>query len=345
MKLTHWTKFIFYFLFIVSGIFFIGLYSCSTDDKNQTVIKGNIHFPESNKLYFYSYANTVDKYLAKKSVSDSAIIDEKGNYSILLQWNNPDIFDLKIGNSTYASNFFLYPGDKLTIDFKEDNKMPSIKQNCESAKCCRFIVSYIDTFYENPLTKHLYYIQTNYLTPDEFIFYCNDRNKKQTAFYDKYFEDEESKKAFNDLMISEINYQSAVDRLMYAWKKRMKGESNLIEPSYYSFLNPALIENKNALSSPAYIRFLNLYINDMYEKMLEKGELSRHPQEKITASVEKYKIAVKHLNKPYRDVVLYNIIHDDIISSGEEKLLNGFSNIPIDSLIMWFNRKYPAAQY
>ena len=130
---------------------------------------------------------------------------------------------------------------------------------------------------------------------------------------------------------------------MYAWKKRMKGENSVVTPSYYSFISPELLENAKAVSSPSYIRFLNLYIKDVFERKIENGELPINKSEKLIPSVEKFKLAGHELKKPYSDIVIYNIIHDDMSYSGEKVLLSKFSETPIDSLINWLHLKYPSS--
>ncbi|MEO8148906.1 MAG: hypothetical protein ABI723_14770 [Bacteroidia bacterium] len=331
---------LFYLALFTLWLVITGCNSNKPAGENQTIIKGTINYPKSNKVYLFGYASTVDKYLLNKTAIDSAQLDNKGDYFFSLKRNKPDLFDLRNGTTDLASNLYLSPHDNLIINFPAPDQKPIVIENSDAAKYNQFIIDFIDSFYINPKIKHFYYIATNYLDADEYITYCNDRQNKQLSFYRNYFGSDDINPDFNKLMINDINYQSAVDRLMYAWKKRMKGENSKIDSSYYNFITPSLIENKEALESPAYMRFLYLYIKDKYERMVEKGELPRSKTEKLIPAVEVYKLATANLNHPYRDVVLYNLVLSDW-KTINKKEYPGYSITPLDTLISWLRIQYP----
>jgi hypothetical protein len=328
-----------YILFAIVILSFISCKQRNDTDKESTIIKGSIHYAEKNQIYLYRFANETNKYLGIKSLMDSSLIDKEGNYYFSISLNNPELFDLRIANTTQVSNFYISPKDQLTIDFYNKDYKPVITKDSPVAKKNQFILSLIDTFYEKPSVKHLYYIQTNYLTPVEYIFYNKDRLQKQLKFYENYFEGAATDTAFHNFIVNEIIYQSAVDRLMYSWKKRMKGENKNIDTTFYDFLTPDLIENSRALSSIAYHHFLNLFVKDIYERKLEAGQIPVNKNEKLIPSMEKIKIAEEKLKKPFLDVVLINIIHDDVSTSNPE-LLNTLSDTSVDSLLNWIKVKY-----
>lgn len=340
MRLTAKVNGSYFLLLFFFPALLTGCRSGNSDAGNKTIIKGHFRYPAGDRIYYYSYANRVDKFLAIKTIIDSAIIDQDGNYVFSLNRSEPDLFDLKTDNSVLVNNFYLQPGEKMTINFIQPQSDPEITVDSEAAKRNYFIVSFIDSFYKESSTKKFYYIASNYLSPDQYTSYCDERKQKQLNFYKKYLEAESLNTSFNNFMKAEINYQAAVDKLMYAWKKRMKGEDQIIDSTYYNFLNPALIENKSALESTAYIRFLNLYIKDIYERKVENKELPENKSGKLIPAVEKIKIAEQTLKNPFREIVLYNIIYDDINFTGENKAFLHFSTTTIDTLTFWLNNKY-----
>ena len=121
----------------------------------------------------------------------------------------------------------------------------------------------------------------------QFTTYNNNRKQKQLNFFAKFFANDSINTDFRNYVVNTINYGIAVDRLMYIWKKRMKSENIYGDSTYFSFETPDFIENINAFNCPAYIRFLNLYIKDTYERMVEKGELTIDKSEVLKPSVEK----------------------------------------------------------
>jgi len=53
---------------------------------------------------------------------------------------------------------------------------------------------------------------------------------------------------------------------------------------------------------------------------------------------------VQKLKSPFREIVLFNIFYDEIISSGDKTLLTDFSKTPLDSLVSRFIKKYPEVE-
>jgi hypothetical protein len=331
--------FICIFVLIISGIEFTGC-TLHGNKPRSTIIKGNIRFPQAGKIYFYSYADTAGLYLGKKSPLDSSVVDKNGNYSFSLNCKTPCVFDLKCGDAILVTNLFIKEGDEIKLNFAGKNNQPEIFPASREARQNTFLLMFLDTFYREPAAGQVYYIGTNYMDIGRFVSYNESRRQKQLDLFNSFFKNDSVEKEFNAYVLSTINYGIAVDRLMYLWKKRMKGEGVRADSSYFSFETPAFIENREALNCPAYIRFLNLYIKDEYERMVERGELPHSNTEKLIPQVEKYKLALNLLKKPYRDVVVYNIILGDMNDVTEENNLHRTSVPTLDSLSAWFKRKY-----
>ncbi|MBK5285793.1 MAG: DUF4369 domain-containing protein [Bacteroidia bacterium] len=328
------------FSIIISFLYGIVLSGCNPHDLGSTIIKGNIPFPSADKIYFYSFADSTDIFLENKVAMDSSVIDKNKNYSFSFQLKNSCVFDLIIGNKNLATNLFISPGDKITINFSGKNNESEIISSGDAGKYNTYLIKYLDAFYKNPKTKEEYYIGTNYMDIHHFVLYNESRKQEQLVFFNNFFANDELKKDFRDYALNTINYGIAVDRLMYLWKKRMKGETVIADSSYFSFATPEFIENKSAFNCPAYIRFLNLYIKDTYERMVDNGELPHDKSTRLIPAVEKYKLALRILHKPFRDVVLFNIIFSDMHNVTEKNISHALPEIALDSMIVRFNKKY-----
>ena len=309
-------------------------------DINSTVIEGHLQNPLSNKIYFCTYIDSNSLFLGNKTAIDSSQIDDKGYYSFLILNKTPLVFNLESDSKILASNLFLIPGHHLQIDFKSINNIPEINTSNKESKYNNFLLQFIDSFYQNKSVYHEYYISTNYMDIHQFITYNNNRKQKQLNFFAEFFANDSLNTDFKNYVVNTINYGIAIDRLMYIWKKRMKSENIFGDSTYFSFETPDFIENKNAFNCPAYIRFLNLYIKDTYERMVEKGELPIDKSEVLKPSVEKYKLAIKLLNKPFRNVVLYNIIYNEMNSLGKNNHADSLITNSLDSMDSWFCKKY-----
>ena len=310
------------------------------DDIHSTIVEGRIQNPLSNKIYFCIYTDSNSLFLGNKTAVDSSQIDDKGFYSFLILNKTPLVFNLESNSKILASNLFLIPGQSLQINFNGINNIPDINTSNKESKYNNFLLQFIDSFYQNKYVYHEYYISTNYMDIHQFTTYNDNRKQKQLNFFTKFFANDSLNTDFKNYAINTINYGIAVDKLMYLWKKRMKSENIFGDSAYFSFETSDFIENKDAFNCPAYIRFLNLYIKDTYERMVEKGELPIDKSEKLKPSVEKFKLAIKLLNKPFRNVVLYNIIYSDMTSLEKTNQTDSLQANSLDSMVSWFNKKY-----
>lgn len=313
---------------------------CNSDNSNSTILNGNIQFPPADKIYFCSFADSTDIYLETKTAMDSSVIDKNGNYSFSLQLKNSCAFDLGCGNKNLATNLFISPRDKLKIIFSGRSNDVHVISSGDAGKYNSFLIQFLDTFYRAAAVREEYYIGTNYMDIQQFTLYNERRQQMQLDFLDNYFGSDSPKKEFKDYALNTINYGIAVDRLMYVWKKRMKGENVIVDSSYFSFATPAFVENIDAFNCPAYIRFLNLYIKDTYERMVERGELPLDKSAKLIPAVEKYKLAMQLLRKPFRDAALFNIIFNDMHDVTENAIANPQVKLSPDSMVALFIRKY-----
>lgn len=328
-----------FFLFFVNRFFS----SCNQSYQvpaSDTFIRGNMQFPTGDKLYFLSYSDTANLFLNRKSAIDSSDIDPDGNYIISLHIKSSCAFDLVYGRKKLASNLFMSPGDKIEMNFKGKSFVPYIKRSAPEAKYNTFLLQYLDSFYKNEVLKPQYYIASNYMEVNEFEKYTNMRRNQQLSFFNNFFTGDSIKPAFSNYALNTINYGIAVDRLLYLWKKRMKGHSVTPDSSYWFFKDKVFLENDKALNCPVYIHFLTFYIKEMYSQGIESGALPENKSVDVIPQVEKYKLAVKLLERPFSDVVLYDIFSFDLEELKRADGVNAINSLSFDELNSRFRKKY-----
>ena len=327
------------FLVCLAGILLLlaGCKPGSRGREDAIVVFGALDAPAGNYVYLYSFPDTAAVYGMEKAIMDSCIIDENGNFELIAPVGFPVAFDVSYGNDLLVSNLFACPGDVLEIYFTGEEHVPEVIDKNDVGKFNSFLVSLADSFYHDPVVKHEYYVTSNYLDGQQYEQYTGERRQQELNFFNNYFRDDSLRGEYREYALNTIEYGVAVDRLMYVWKKRMKGQSVVIDPSYFSFLTPAFVNNASGFNCPAYMRFLNLYIKETYERKLDTGELKPGPG--MNVSVEKFKIAERLLPMPYRNAVIYNIVLGDMqgISGGDGGERNSLS---LDSMIRYFKTKH-----
>ena len=305
-----------------------------------TTVSGNIQPPAQSKIYFYSYADSVDFYLARQSPIDSAVIAQNGDFVFELKIDKPFVFSLQHDNKTLVSSLFLNPGDQLEIRFYGKQRIPKITPFGQEAKFNTYLLNFIDTFYNETTRHNEYYIASNYMDLQQYATYTDKRKKEMLDFFNSYFENETIKPVYTEFAVQSISYELASDRIMYLWKKRMKGEPVMPDSAYLQFTNSSFVENNKAFITPSYIRFINLYLKDTYERMVETGALPVNKGDTLIAAVEKYKLAGKLFKPPYRDAVLYNLLINESKVVTDKEIVSGPGKAGLDTLITLFETKY-----
>ena len=310
--------------------------SYSGEKPGSTTIKGKIQFPPGEKIYCYSYTDSLDLLLDRKLPIDSAIIDKDGNFSLNPPFKNAWSFDLRCGKNYLVNNLILLPGSSLKINFFGKENKPEIFPSGDAENFNNFLLRLSKDFYQDADPKNVYYIATNYMDINQFSEYNKTRKENMMNLFNNMFQGKTLNKDFYNYAVNTINYGIAIDRLMYLWKKRMKRQPVTPDSSYLDFETPSFVDNKEALNCPSYNRFLYLYIKDVYEDKVEKGELPESGSGKLIPQVEKYKLAMKLLTRPCLDVVMYNIILSDTPDSARAPA----EKLPLDSLMASFRQKY-----
>jgi hypothetical protein len=295
-------------IWYAAGVFLLFLphHSCNTNNRqkeNNIIIRGTLRHPGSDPLYLFSFPDTGAIYRETKEITDTAYFDHDGNYSFSISAAMPMTFDIGFKGKTLAVNLFACPGDRLEINFPGNDQLPEIDPGTPAGKFNKFLVLFLETFYVNPANKQEYYISTNYMDGTEFAKYNERRRSNQYKLFEDYYGGDSVRKEYKNYLVNTIEYGIGVDRLMYVWKKRMKNLPVTVDAkTYFNFETPSYVQNGSAFYCPAYIRFLNLYIKDIYDRKIEQGEISADSREGKIPAIGKYGLAEKLLSRPFRDV-------------------------------------------
>lgn len=298
----------FYKLF---AAFLCGLFcfqSC-TERNDLTTVSGKIiHYPKnSNKVYLHLLPDTITFYQTDKIIIDSSTLSEQGEFSFKIhQIKKSTFFDLSVGDVAITRNFFIQTNQNVNLEL-DMSVVPAKLINIESLdRYNKFLQTYSDTFYRKPEVKQYYYVQSNFLLAPEYAKYIDERHNHQLEFASDILSDMNSDKVFVNYLKSEIDYQWANDKTAFLWKKWIRNEEVKLDTSYYNYATTLNIDNPNALISPAYIRFLHLYIRELHRQV-------PIPIQRATdGSVMKCDIAKNHLKGTALKIALYHILQDEL---------------------------------
>ena len=312
------------------------------ENPQDTVLKGRIGFACKGSLFLVGYADSIDKFLGKKSTMDTATIDENGNYRFVLHPQGPNIYDLKSADSLWLPSIYICPTNKLVINFNEKNKDPRIDTSNLEGMYNDFRVKLTYKFFKENTVNQFYYIGANYITINQFDTFVQGRKKQMIVFFDNYFKGQNISPDFKKYALAEINYQYGIDKMMYVWKHRIKNKDIIPDSAYYrDITNKIYLENPDAMFGPAYYHYLNLYVNNIYGESLVKNASRPEMNQKLFAEpIEKIEIAFYSLGLHYQDIVICNIIAGEMSNTEYQRLKAANSARTYQALLVWFEKKY-----
>ena len=328
--------------FVASAIILAGCQRQVHENAGDTVLKGNIKFASHGSLYLLGYSDSIDKFLGRKTVLDSDRIENNGDYRFVFHPKSPNIYDLKSADSLLLSSIYISPFNKLTISFGDKYSDPIIDTSKMEGKYNDYREKLIQKFYKDNAVKQFYYIGANYLTLTQFDSFVLARKEQMHAFFENYFKGQKLDPGFEKYALAEINYQYGIDKLMFLWKHRIKNKDVTVDSTYYKDISgKAYLENPDAMGSPAYYHYLNLYINNMYGEMLVKKQDDHIKEKRANPVVEKYNLACQNISWEYNLIVIFNIIRDDMTSSEYNAALRNTPSSKEGAMLKWFHKKYP----
>ncbi|HMT28441.1 MAG TPA: hypothetical protein PKD91_04095 [Bacteroidia bacterium] len=85
---------------------------------------------------------------------------------------------------------------------------------------------------------------------------------------------------------------------------------------------------------------MNLYLNDTYERLVEKGELPIIKGDSLRPSVERFYLAHNLFSPRFRNAVLINLLRNDLNDVVAREISTGTPKTNLDSLTYVFKKKY-----
>ena len=299
-------------LFFFSFLFIIN--SCTNNHKSasrKAIVEGQIDpgFTKGRYIYFYQFTDSLSLFFYEKKATDSCLLNPDGSFKMeIANWPASGFFDLGTRELVFARNYFLEPGSHLKLNF-EGKEMPlKLKSYEDIGKYNIFLQVFNDTFYRNPVVKRNYFVISNYMLAPDYAVYIGKRRKEQFDFYKNYFRRQEIDSTFQTWFEKETDYNWANDKTYFLWKKRTRHEEVPLDTSYFDFLQVVKNDDPKALNCPGYTRFIELYINELYQQ-----EIFRLP-EGMNPAMEKCRLAKKYLQGTGQKIAYYNILRDELYS-------------------------------
>ncbi len=296
-------------LIIFSCLFILG--SCENFHKTSSrtaVIEGHIDpaFTKNPVIYFYQYTDSLSLFFCEKTASDSCVLNTDGSFKIeIANWQKSGFFDLGTREMVFARNYFMEPGDELKLNFKGTELPLTLATYKQTGKYNTFLQVFNDTFYRDPVVKRNYFVVSNYMLAPDYATYIGKRRQAQLDFFNNYFRDGDINPVFKSWFEKETNFNWANDKVYFLWKKRMRQEEVPVDTSYFDFLQVVNTDDASALICPAYTRFIDLYLKELYQE-----EIFSLPPGK-SQNLEKCALAKKFLRGTGRKIAYYHILHDE----------------------------------
>lgn len=316
--------FMFFFLFTACNPF-------SKNSSQSAFIEGKIpsNFTRKKILYFYRYTDSLSLFFCEKKLTDSCEIKPDGSFKLEVKnWGSDGFFDLGTTEFTFAKNYFLEPNQNLHLFF-EGNEMPlKLSTYQDIGEYNLFLQTFYDTFFREPATKRNYFVISNFMLAPDYAVYINERRENQKLFYKNYFNGKEINNTFKTYFEKELDFNWANDKVYFLWKKRTRQEFVPLDTTYFDFLKVINLDDPSALISPAYPRFIGLYLTELYQQQLPNLPLG-YKQASFKANVAQAKLT--GLGKK---IAFYQILRDELtgINSATNSTENRGQKLFVDSL-------------
>ncbi|MFA6261047.1 MAG: hypothetical protein WC760_06245 [Bacteroidia bacterium] len=296
--------------------------ACQMESNPSMVIEGRLVNRNNTGykwVFLYRYADPISLAHLSKLKVDSTPVTEEGTFRFKLKEPlKSDFIDL--GNESYifAKNIFITRGERLKLIFDVSKDPPEIMNRDIIGKYNQMLQDFSDTFYRDPVVKQYYYVGSNFLLAPAYATYIDKRREAQLKFAKNLLNDPETDTVFKTFLQSEINYQWANDKIAFLWKKWVRNEEVPLKADYYNFLHELPLNNPPALISPAYFRFLELYIRELH-RQLPIGIQMAQPAVKLKCDLAREKLT----GLAYK-VALWQILTEDAATI---QSLTGFDQV------------------
>lgn len=204
------------------------------------------------------------------------LVDAAGEYHFSTDLEDPVLAYLQCGDKSVE--MYLYPGDKINIDFDVNNFPNSIRIEGKSSGLNTYLLEERKTF-ASSLESVVKKSET--LSPEEFVDFAKTLNKKRNQFFDKYQKKHDLTPLDKSFIESNLNYAFATMMFNYEDVQQYIQRKDIIDlpKNYYSFLKNIPLTVEDVLPNIHYVDFINQFLEHQKEKgdnqFLTKTELAK----------------------------------------------------------------------
>lgn len=307
---------------VVAFFFLILFQACHQSNRDDAVVQVrllNCKGKDCERVILYKYREPFSLIHLKKEPVDTFTADRSGRLRFTIQADQlPCLIDLGGSSYVFSRDIYISRGDRLKLVFDHAYDPPSLVSRTESGRYNSFLQTFADTFYRNPEVRNDYYNGSNFLLVPDYAKYIDKRHQQQLQFAEEILNDPGADSLFKKFLLHEINYQWANDKTAFLWKKWIRNEEVPLPGEYFDFLNQLDLHDPDAWKSPAYQRFLELYVRELHRQLPVSSQTGTY-----TARV-KADLASRIFSGTTLKIALWQILQEE---SSNSQSLTGFDSI------------------
>ncbi len=249
------------------------------------------------------------------------VVDSEGKYHFATELQDPVLAYLSCGQKSLQ--MYLFPGDKINIDFDVNNFPHSVRMQGKSAALNTYLLEEGKAF--APQFEALV-LKSETLNPEAFMDFAKSLNKKRNQFFDKY--KKKNKLTSMDEAFIQSNLQYAYATMMFNYEDIQqyvqRKEVIVLPKNYFSFLKNIQISAEGILPNVYYVDFINQFLEHQANlgdnQFLTKTELAKQFfKGEVLAFIQAKELATKcQLGKAH----LYGDAIQRFIASNEHEQYN-----------------------
>ncbi len=249
------------------------------------------------------------------------VADAEGKYRFSTELEDPVLAYLRCGDKSLE--MYLYPGDRINVDFDVNNFPNSVRMEGKSAALNTYLLEEEKAF--APQFEAMV-LKSETLGAEDFMDFTKSLQKKRTQFFDKYKKKNALTSMAEEFIRANLQYSYATMMFNYEdIQKYVQRKDEIVLPkNYYAFLKNMPISVEGILPNIHYVDFINQFLDYQKEKgdnqFLTKTELAKqHFNGEVLAFVEAKELATQcQLGKAH----MYGEIIQSFIADNEYEQYN-----------------------
>lgn len=261
-------------------------------------------------------------YISFQEESVPLVVDAEGKYHFSTELQDPVLAYLRCGDKSIE--MYLFPGDKINIDFDVNNFPNSVRMEGKSAALNTYLLEEAKVFapqFEMLVRKS----ETS--NGEDFMDFTKSLHKKRKQFSDKY--KKKNKLTSMDMAFISSNLDYSYATMMFNYEdiqQYVQRKDEVVLPkNFYAFLKDMPISVEGVLPNIHYVDFVNQFLEHQKKQgdnqFLTKAELAKQFfKGEVLAFVQAKELATKcQLGKAH---IYGNAIQEFIVSNEHEQYNN-----------------------